>query len=129
MKITLPAKIEYKIELISNFYGSIYLASKYIGRSEKITLILRYWQHGWISKSRQHHPWVVASEPIDNKRALILVARKDEEVFLNKSGYKSKAIGLPYCYTPEKKYPRIEKSLLVMPAHGTHDVLIQVTDD
>ena len=128
MNIQFPKIKPYKVGLITNFYGSNYLVSKYIGLQVKYKIIHRYWQHGWITAFRQYHPDVVASEPILNKKALILVARKDEEHFLHKKGFRSKAIGLPYCYVPEKKYIR-KKNLLIMPAHGTRDIPIETTTE
>jgi hypothetical protein len=114
---------------ITNFYGANYLAAKYIGLNSVDNIIYRYWQHGWITNRGQNHPDVVASEPILEKNSLILVARKNEEEFLSQLGYKSKAIGLPFCYVPEGNYNRDSSSLLVMPAHGTRDLLINVNDD
>ena len=128
MNVQLPKIKPYRADLITNFYGSNYLISKYIGLQIKYKIIHRYWQHGWISSSRQYHSDVVASEPILNKKALILVARKDEEYFLHKKGFRSKAIGLPYCYVPERKFLR-KNSLLIMPAHGTRDILIETTTE
>ena len=122
--INLPTEKRYKPRSISNFYGSNFIMSKYLELFFIRELQNIYWQHGWIRKESvlEEDPEVIASEPILNKRNLILVATKDQENFLIRHGFKSKAIGLPYCYLPEIKIQRKKDTFLIMPVHGSRDL-------
>jgi hypothetical protein len=105
------------------------VSSRYIGEEMSVSIIKRYWQHAWVNSNFGHTPNVVATESIENKGNIILVSKIDEENYLKNLGYRSKAIGLPYCYVSNVNEKRIENSLLVMPAHCTKDLSIELSDE
>jgi hypothetical protein len=127
--LKLPEVKTYNPDSITEMYGAAIVASRYCGMRDIPRIFHRYWQHGWVQKSRQLEPDLVAAEPISNKKSLIFVARKDEEDYLIKEGYQAKAIGLPFCYVPSQRYSRIKNSLLVMPCHTSRFVPIKFNDD
>ena len=71
----------------------------------------------------------MTADYLTNKKYLILVARKDEEEYLLGQGYLAKAIGLPFVYTLDQRYERIQSSLLVMPCHTSRFVPINFNED
>jgi len=127
--LRLPETKAYRPSSITEFYGAAVIASKYCGMRNTPRILNRYWQHGWVPKSKQLSPDFVATETINNKNALILVARKDEEEYLIKNGYRAKAIGLPFCYITSQGHSRIQNSLLVMPAHATRHIPINFREE
>ena len=115
--LELPKTHKYAPASISNMYGAAWVAAKYCGLKKAPLILNRHWQHGWVQRHRQLNPEVVAADYLRNKGYLILVARKDEEEYLLGQGHLAKAIGLPFVYTLDQRYERIQSSLLVMPCH------------
>lgn len=118
----LPATETYAPVSITNMYGAAHVAARFCGMPKTPPILYRYWQHGWVQKSRQISPHLVASENIYIADAPVLVARKDEEDYLVNNGYNACAIGLPICYVKTAGVSRLPDSLLVMPMHGTRVV-------
>ncbi len=118
--------IEYPIYLPEQRIVSLYTepdcygASVLISRSLHLPFTPRsfaYWLHGWNSIPLKYVEVFGV-----NYDGTYLVARKDEELFLLKSGKKAHAIGAPFVYTDNFisacDYKRIAGSLLIMPPHG-----------
>jgi hypothetical protein len=122
MDIKLPEIKKYNPISITNFYGANYVALKYMGLGKSLSIINRYWSHGWIMSEKQFHPEVVLSEPIVNKSHTLLVGRVSQKEYLKDFKYKSLSIGLPFCYIEKIKLKRVKNSLLIMPAHSTADI-------
>ncbi len=124
MDINLPAFDQYYPSSITNFYGANFIVEEYVGSNRGSNIINRHWSHGWTIPERQVHPEIISSEPIDSKETMVLVGRKEEERYLKSLGYRSEAIGLPFCYVPKVKCTRMSNSLLVLPSHSTRDLKI-----
>ena len=110
-------------------YGALQVAATYCGLSKPHS-IDGEWQHGWHPPDRNFHPEaVVGSDGLSGHRRAtdtFLVARKDQEAYLNAQGYLSvHSVGLPIVYLTPPRLERLPGSLLVMPlhswSHNTHE--------
>jgi hypothetical protein len=76
--------------------------------------------HGWHPEFMNFDPdnLIGAHEPLKSKNQLVIVHRKDQEIYLRQCGYpNSHAVGSPFIYLPKQK-PQTRKGFLVMPMHG-----------
>jgi hypothetical protein len=119
-QLLLPA-IEKQTSLRStlDFYGAMNVWQKYCGITKATHPKSFRSQHGWCVQERQAiDPILLIQEPEIDPERTYLVARKDEEAFLESAGIRAKAIGLPYVYSKAMPAKRRPGSLLVMPAHS-----------
>ncbi len=104
----------------SSMYGAAAVAATYCGFKAVPSAIRGIWMHGCsFSYRAKLHPDLLLG--LETKpENYYWVARKDEEHFLRKCGYKKvSAIGLPLIYLPAHRVRRRPGSLLVMPVHST----------
>lgn len=100
-------------------YGAGKVAGAYCGLSAIPAQIKGGWMHGWLAEFRFVSPLIAYEDCLANPRKQTTwTATREHERFLEQSGYKGSAIGLPFIYLPEKQYQRRKGSLLVMPAHS-----------
>ena len=100
-------------------YGSGKVAGAYCGLNHIPTEIEGGWMHGWLAEFRFVSPLIAYEDCLSNpKKQTTWTASREHERFLKQSGYKGRAIGLPFVYLPEKTYERRKGSLLVMPVHS-----------
>jgi FkbM family methyltransferase len=117
--LILPPFERYAVTSSFN-YGAETVAARYCGLNQVPDNFVGNWFHGWWPKHSQIVPEMLLCDlPID-KRACYWVARKDEETYLHRHGYKKAlAIGLPLVYySPRRPVPRRPGTLLVMPIHS-----------
>ena len=100
-------------------YGSGKVAGAYSGLKTIPDYVSGGWLHGWVPDYQlvDKRLAIEASIRFPSKESS-WVATLAHEKYLKKQGYLSRAIGLSYCYLPEKSYLRRQGSLLVMPAHS-----------
>lgn len=100
-------------------YGAGKVAGAYCGLSRTPVQIKGGWMHGWLAEFRFVSPLVAyegcLAKPL---KQTTWTASREHERFLEQSGYRGRAIGLPFVYLPEKNYERRKGSLLVMPVHS-----------
>lgn len=114
-----PINKQTSLRSTVDFYGALDAWRNYCGISKLGALDFVRCQHGWCVKDRQEiDPILLIQEPEIRPDNLYLVARTDEEAFLNEQGIKAKAIGLPFVYATSMQTNRQPGSLLVMPAHS-----------
>lgn len=100
-------------------YGAGKVAGAYCGLNHIPTEIEGGWMHGWLAEFRFVSPLIAYEDCLSNpKQQTTWTASREHEHFLKQSGYKGRAIGLPFVYLPEKTYERRKGSLLVMPVHS-----------
>lgn len=123
IKLKLPEVIISK-ENVSLLYGANTIVKQYCNLNFTPYDIKGSWVHGCSFPWLRNNPETLilgSSEKFDN---LNFVATKEDEIYLQKNGYKAIAIGLPICYLNKFDYTRIRNSLLIMPAHSTHYVSV-----
>gem|GEM_PF-1382328 len=100
-------------------YGSGKVAGVYCNLNDIPEFIRGGWLHGWVP-DYQLVDKRLAIEPSvkDPSKEYSWVGTLTHENYLKSQGCLSRAIGLSYCYLPEKSYVRRPNSLLVMPAHS-----------
>jgi hypothetical protein len=100
-------------------YGSGKVAAAYCGISEIPDFVNGGWLHGWVPDFHLVDLRLVIEQSVQNPtKEPSWVATKSHEQFLLRHGAISKAIGLSYCYLPDREFQRKPRSLLVMPAHS-----------
>lgn len=123
MEILLPEIQSYKLNKENpkygwpDQYGSSYIAAEYMKIKHSNTLLKHHWLHGCNGPWENIHPLLYIREIPEEH--YILVARKDQEIYLKSHGAKKvKAIGLPIAYISDTNSPkRQENSILLMPTH------------
>ena len=100
-------------------YGAGKVAGAYCSINHIPTEIEGGWMHGWLAEFRFVSPLISFEGCLNNPNSQSTwVATKEHERFLNQSGFKGRAIGLPFVYMPVRQYWRRTGSLLVMPVHS-----------
>ena len=121
--LDLPSRDIGPLAGMSLMYGADRVVADYTGQSMIPTGIVGEWQHGWHPPYHQVSPfWIGGRSLMTRPRRLSWVARRDEAQYLQRCGYRAKAIGLPICYLAPREYCRRSGSLLVMPAHSSRFV-------
>jgi FkbM family methyltransferase len=120
----LPAIEVRPVASLSCAYGADYVSARYCGFARPPKPPPGIWQHGWGERDFEFDPAIViggwGSYESVKETESFWVARKDEEEYLRRCGYRRvKAIGLPIVYLLSHPHAdRIPGSLLVMPAHS-----------
>ncbi len=105
-------------------YGVDKHLSLYCGKQSIPKYTRGEWLHFWAPAYRQQYSFALTFywNPSPESNPYILVARRDEEQYLQEKGFeKAKAIGLPITYYYEKyanQVDRIPNSIIVFPAHS-----------
>ena len=118
--LQLPGRDQVAFRGATLQYGADRIIQQYCGLDDPPQQLTARWKHGWHPQYMQVDPRFIATETIKNPSSThLLVARKDEAIYLRKHGYaQARAIGLPIAYLKPQTYERKSGSLLVMPAHS-----------
>jgi hypothetical protein len=100
-------------------YGSGKVAVAYCDLKTIPAYISGGWLHGWVPDYQLVDKRLALEQSVqDPSKEYSWVATRAHEKYLQEQGCLSQAIGLSYCYLPERIYLRRKSSLLVMPAHS-----------
>ena len=100
-------------------YGSGKVAVAYCDLKTIPAYISGGWLHGWVPDYQLVDKRLALEQSVqDPSKEHSWVATRAHEKYLQEQGCLSQAIGLSYCYLPERIYQRRKSSLLVMPAHS-----------
>lgn len=100
-------------------YGSGKVAGAYCRLKDIPDYITGGWLHGWVPEYQLVDKRLALEQSVqDPSKEHSWVGTRAHEKYLQEQGCLSRAIGLSYCYLPEKSYLRRQNSLLVMPAHS-----------
>lgn len=121
MDLDIPEKVKIQRKNVLEFYGAIYNVAEFCNVRVPIISSRKniIWQHGWRPDYFNVNPKMVIAYNDFDPNHMHLVARKDQEIFLKRNGFKDvEAIGLPICYVPKRNFTRRRNSLLVLPVHS-----------
>ena len=100
-------------------YGSGKVAVAYCDLKTIPAYISGGWLHGWVPDYQLVDKRLALEQSVQApSKEHSWVATRAHEKYLQEQGCLSQAIGLSYCYLPERIYQRRKSSLLVMPAHS-----------
>lgn len=117
----LPSRRIYRFKNASEMYGAPHVAAEYLGLNRPRRIRNRTWQHGWVSPGKMVDPLAVTMGQ-GKTRSMHLVARQEEALYLQKHGYRSTSIGLPFAYALATSFAtpnRVPHSVLVLPTHSS----------
>ena len=112
-------KAETEVHML---YGANKIVEEYCKTRFKVNKIFGEWVHGVSFPHHYIHPRALIGGNYQNVKNTNWVVNKKCQEFLESSGFKAKAIGLPIIYLNPKKYIRKPNTILIMPSHSSYYV-------